>query len=264
MADPTPVIDDLRAESEELDLLVAQLSREQWALPTPAPGWTLAHQIAHLAWTDRSALLAITDADAFQALVEKALAAPDSFVDEGAAEGARLAPVELLSAWREGRTALDRALRTAPPGARFPWYGPPMSAASMATARLMETWAHGLDIADALGVVRPPTDRLRHVARLGVRTRDFAYTVHDLTPPAEEFRVELTTWNGELWAYGPENAPQRVTGPALDFCLLVTQRAHRADLALTAVGPDADRWLDIAQAFAGPPGGGRPPKEDPA
>ncbi|MGW0208336.1 TIGR03084 family metal-binding protein [Streptomyces sp. NPDC003233] len=264
MADPTPVIDDLRAESEELDLLVAQLSREQWALPTPAPGWTLAHQIAHLAWTDRSSLLAVTDADAFQALVEKALAAPDSFVDEGADEGARLVPVELLSAWREGRTALDRALRTAPPGARFPWYGPPMSAASMATARLMETWAHGLDIADALGVVRPPTDRLRHVARLGVRTRDFAYTVHDLTPPAEEFRVELTTWNGELWVYGPENAPQRVTGPALDFCLLVTQRAHRADLALTAVGPDADRWLDIAQAFAGPPGGGRPPKEDPA
>ncbi|MER6564916.1 TIGR03084 family metal-binding protein [Streptomyces sp. NPDC001093] len=264
MADPTPVIDDLRAESDELDLLVAELSPEQWALPTPAPGWTVAHQIAHLAWTDRSALLAVTDADAFHVLVEKALAAPGSFVDEGAEEGARLAPAELLSTWREGRTALDRALRDSPPGARFPWYGPPMSAASMATARLMETWAHSLDIADALGVVRTPTDRLRHVARLGVRTRDFAHTVHQLTPPAEEFRVELTSPTGEVWAYGPETAPQRVTGPALDFCLLVTQRAHRADLALTAVGPDADRWLDIAQAFAGPPGGGRPPKEDPA
>ncbi|MCC5478634.1 TIGR03084 family metal-binding protein [Streptomyces barringtoniae] len=264
MADPTPVIDDLRAESEELDLLVAELSPEQWALQTPAPGWTLAHQIAHLGWTDRSALLAVTDAGAFRALVEKALAAPGSFVDEGAEEGARLTPAELLSTWREGRTALDRALRNAPPGARFPWYGPPMSAASMATARLMETWAHGLDIADALGVVRPPTDRLKHVVRLGVRTRDFAYTVHGLTPPAEEFRVELTAPDGTVWAYGPQGAPQRVTGPALDFCLLVTQRAHRADLALTAVGPDADRWLDIAQAFAGPPGGGRPPKEDPA
>ncbi|MGW3169089.1 TIGR03084 family metal-binding protein [Streptomyces sp. NPDC001153] len=264
MADPTPVIDDLRAESDELDLLVTELSPEQWALPTPAPGWTVAHQIAHLAWTDRSALLAVTDADAFHVLVEKALAAPGSFVDEGAEEGARLAPAELLSTWREGRTALDRALRDSPPGARFPWYGPPMSAASMATARLMETWAHSLDIADALGVVRTPTDRLRHVARLGVRTRDFAHTVHQLTPPAEEFRVELTSPTGEVWAYGPETAPQRVTGPALDFCLLVTQRAHRADLALTAVGPDADRWLDIAQAFAGPPGGGRPPKEDPA
>ncbi|KUN22628.1 wyosine base formation domain-containing protein [Streptomyces corchorusii] len=260
MADPTPVIDDLRAESGELDRLVAELSPSSWALPTPAPGWTVAHQIAHLAWTDRSALLAVTDADAFRTLVEKALAAPGSFVDEGAEEGAELPPAELLAAWRGGRTALDRALRDAPAGARFPWYGPPMSAASMATARLMETWAHGLDIADALGVVRPPTDRLRHVARLGVRTRDFAFGVHGLTPPDEEFRVELTAPSGQVWAYGDERAAQRVTGPALDFCLLVTQRAHRDDLALTATGPDADRWLGIAQAFAGPPGTGRPPK----
>lgn len=260
MADPTPVIDDLRAESGELDRLVAELSPSSWALPTPAPGWTVAHQIAHLAWTDRSALLAVTDAGAFRTLVEKALAAPGSFVDEGAEEGTELPPAELLAAWRGGRTALDRALRDAPAGARFPWYGPPMSAASMATARLMETWAHGLDIADALGVVRPPTDRLRHVARLGVRTRDFAFGVHGLTPPDEEFRVELTAPSGQVWAYGDERAAQRVTGPALDFCLLVTQRAHRDDLALTATGPDADRWLGIAQAFAGPPGTGRPPK----
>jgi len=261
MADPTPVIDDLRAESDELDLLVADLSPEQWARPTPAPGWTVAHQIAHLAWTDRSALLAVTDAGAFQALVEKALAAPDSFVDEGAEEGARLPCAELLAGWRAGRDALQRAVRAAPAGSRFPWYGPPMSAASMATARLMETWAHGLDIADALGVVRPPTDRLRHVARLGVRTRDFAYMVHGLTPPADEFRVELRAPSGDLWVYGPEDASQRVTGPAPDFCLLVTQRAHRTDLALRAEGPDADRWLGIAQAFAGPPGTGRPPQE---
>lgn len=260
MADATPVLDDLRAESEELDRLVAHLSAEQWRLPTPAPGWTIAHQIAHLAWTDRSALLAVTDADGFHALVEQALAAPGSFVDQGAEEGARLPPDELLTRWRTGREALDAALRAAPPGARFPWYGPPMSGASMATGRLMETWAHGQDVADALGVVRTPTDRLRHVVRIGVRARDFAFTVHGLPVPDEEFRVEVRGPSGELWTYGPEDAPQRVTGPALDFCLLVTQRAHRADLAVRAEGPDADRWLDIAQAFAGPPGTGRAPK----
>ncbi|WP_461084511.1 TIGR03084 family metal-binding protein [Streptomyces deserti] len=260
MSDPTPVIDDLREESEELDRLVAGLDPGRWALATPAPGWTVAHQIAHLAWTDRSALLAVTDAEAFQALAEKALAAPDSFVDEGAEEGSRLPPAELLARWREGRRALEQALRAAPPGTRFPWYGPPMSAASIATARLMETWAHGLDVADALGVVRPPTDRLRHVAWLGVRTRDFAHVVHGLTPPADAFRVELLAPSGEVWTYGPEDAPQRVTGPALDFCLLVAQRIHRADTALHAHGPDADRWLDLAQAFAGPSGTGRPPK----
>ncbi|MFE1324220.1 TIGR03084 family metal-binding protein [Streptomyces sp. NPDC058741] len=260
MSDPTPVIDDLHEESEELDRLVAGADAPRWALATPAPGWTVAHQIAHLAWTDRSALLAVTDADGFRALVEQALAAPDSFVDDGAEEDAGLPPADLLARWREGRTALEKALRSAPPGARFPWYGPPMSAASMTTARLMETWAHGQDVADTLGVVRPPTDRLRHVAWLGVRTRDFAYGVHGLTPPAEPFRVELRAPSGDLWAYGPEGAPQRVTGPALDFCLLVTHRAHRADLALRADGPDADRWLDIAQAFAGLPGRGRRPK----
>lgn len=261
VSDPSSVIDDLHRESEELDLLVAESGQERWSLATPAAGWSVAHQIAHLAWTDHSALLAVTDAEAFAKEVEKAVAAPGGFVDEGAEAGAALPPAVLLADWRSGREALERALRAAPAGTRFPWYGPPMSVASMATGRLMETWAHGQDVADALGVTRAPTDRLRHVARIGVRARDFAFGARGLTPPAEEFRVELDGPDGQMWAYGPEDAPQRVTGPALDFCLLVTQRAHRADLAVRAQGPDADRWLDIAQAFAGPPGGGRQPRE---
>ncbi|MFE9683131.1 TIGR03084 family metal-binding protein [Streptomyces sp. NPDC006285] len=261
MSDPSPVIDDLCRESEQLDALVRELRPERWALATPAPRWTVAHQIAHLAWTDRSALLAATDPAAFAREVGKAMASPHGFVDEGADRGAALPPHQLLAEWRAGRRALEKALRAAPAGTRFPWYGPPMSVASMATGRLMETWAHGQDIADTLRVTRPPTDRLRHVVRIGVRARDFAFGTRGLTPPAEEFRVELTApSSGESWTYGPEDAAQRVTGPALDFCLLVTQRAHRADLAVRAEGPDADRWLDIAQAFAGPPGTGRAPK----
>jgi uncharacterized protein (TIGR03084 family) len=259
VSDPAVVLDDLRSESEDLDQLVRELDPGRWATATPAPGWSVAHQIAHLAWTDAAALTAVTDPDGFAAEVEKALAAPHSFVDDGAQAGAALPPGELLARWRTGREQLREALRSAPAGTRFPWYGPPMSAASMATARLMETWAHGQDIADALGVVRRPTARLAQVARLGVRTRDFAFGVHGVTPPAEPFRVELTGPGGELWTYGPEDAEQRVTGPAIDFCLLVTQRAHRDDLALRAEGADAGRWLDIAQAFAGPPGAGRAP-----
>ncbi|MEU3985525.1 TIGR03084 family metal-binding protein [Streptomyces sp. NPDC026672] len=258
MADPTPVLDDLRAEGEQLDALVAELSPERWRTPTPAPGWTVAHQIAHLAWTDHSSLAAVTDHDAFRELTDQALARPDGYVDDGAEEGARQTPAELLARWRAGRTALDTALRAAGPGTRLPWYGPSMSTASMATARLMETWAHGLDVAAALGTVPEPTDRIRHIAWLGVRTRDFAFGMHGLPAPGEPFRVELTGPHGQSWTYGPEDAAQRVTGPALDFCLLATQRAHRADLALVAEGPDADRWLDLAQAFAGPPGAGRP------
>lgn len=262
MPDPSAVavFADLREEGGELDALVAELPAPAWARPTPAEGWSVAHQIAHLHWTDRAALLALTDADGFARQAEEALKAPDTFVDEGAEEGARLAPAELLAHWREGRRALDAALAAASPDARFPWYGPPMKAASMASARLMETWAHGQDVADALGARRTPTARLRHVARIGVRARDYAYAVRGLPAPEGEFRVELTAPDGvQRWEYGPPEAPQRVTGPALDFCLLVTQRAHRADLALTATGPDADRWLDIAQAFAGPAGPGREP-----
>ncbi|MEV0092482.1 TIGR03084 family metal-binding protein [Streptomyces sp. NPDC050738] len=260
MSDAAVVLDDLRDEGAELDGLVGGLLQREWALDTPAAGWSVAHQIAHLAWTDAASLLAVTDADAFAGEVEKALASPESFVDEGAEAGALLPVGELLSWWRDGREQLQQALRDAPVGVRFPWYGPPMSVASMATGRLMETWAHGQDIADAVGVTRKPTARLRHVARIGVRARDFAFGVRGLDAPGEEFRVELTGPGGELWVYGPESAPQRVSGAAIDFCLLVTQRAHRDDLALRAVGADADRWLDIAQAFAGPAGAGRPAK----
>ncbi|MFF1417901.1 TIGR03084 family metal-binding protein [Streptomyces sp. NPDC058280] len=259
MSDSAAVLDDLRSESEELDRLVGPLGPGRWALATPAPGWSVAHQIAHLTWTDAAALLAVTDPGAFAEDARKALAAADSFVDEGAAAGAVLPPAELLARWRDGRARLQQALRAAPPGARFPWYGPPMSAASMATARLMETWAHGQDVADALGVPREPTARLRHVAWIGVRARDYAYVVRGEEPPTDPFRVELSGPAGELWTYGPEGATQRVTGPALDFCLLVTQRAHRADLAVQAEGAAADHWLDIAQAFAGPAGAGRAP-----
>ncbi|MFD9412834.1 TIGR03084 family metal-binding protein [Streptomyces sp. NPDC059989] len=260
-ADVAAVFVDLREEGRELDSLVAELSEPDWARPTPAPRWSVAHQIAHLHWTDRAALLSLTDTAGFAGMVEEALKAPDSFVDEGAEQGAKLPPAELLARWRAGRAALDEALAAASPDTRFPWYGPPMKAASMASARLMETWAHGQDVADALGVRRTPTARLRHVARIGVRARDYAYAVRGLPVPEGEFRVELTAPDGsERWEYGPPEAPQRITGPALDFCLLVTQRAHRADLALTATGPDADRWLDIAQAFAGPAGPGREPE----
>ncbi|MFE3329112.1 TIGR03084 family metal-binding protein [Streptomyces sp. NPDC059176] len=261
MSDPAVVLDDLAAESEELDLLVGELTDAEWAVATPAAGWTIAHQIAHLTWTDEVALLSATDGAAFGAEVEKALSAPETFVDEAAEEVAALPPSVLLARWRAGRDRLHHALASAPAGARFPWYGPPMSAMSMATARLMETWAHGQDVADALGAVRAPSARLRHVAHIGVRARDYAYAVRGLEPPTAAFRVELTAPDGGLWTYGPEDAPQRVTGPALDFCLLVTQRAHRDDLAVRAEGEEADRWLDIAQAFAGPAGSGRAPKE---
>lgn len=251
------IVADLRAESAALDALVAELPATAWAVDTPAPGWTVAHQIAHLLWTDRAALAAITDEAAFARLVADAEADPLGFVDAAAEGLAAQPPADLLRQWRLVREQLAAALDGVGDGRKLPWFGPPMSAASMATARLMETWAHGLDVADALGVAPEPSARLKAIAHLGVRTRDFAFTVHGRTPPAEPFRVELTGPDGEVWTWGPEDAAQRVTGSALDFCCLVTQRRSRATLDVTAEGPDAVAWLQIAQAFAGPPGAGR-------
>lgn len=257
MATADPVVDDLQAESDAVDALVARLPAERWTLATPAAGWTIAHQVGHLLWTDRVALMSITDEAAFGELVAAATATIDTFVDDAADDLAALSPTQLLADWRSTRHALHAALRTVPEGRKLLWFGPPMSAPSMATARLMETWAHGLDVADALGVQVPPSARLKSIAHLGVRTRDFAFTVHGLTPPAEPFRVDLTAPDGGLWSWGPEDAPQRVSGSALDFCQLVTQRRPRAELDVTADGPEARKWLEIAQAFAGPPGSGR-------
>lgn len=250
---------DLQAESEELDRLVADLPESGWTTPTPSPGWSIAHQVAHLAWTDESATLAATDAEGFAAHLQQAAADPGGFVDRGAEDGAKLPPAELLDHWRSCRRRLDETLRAVPDGTRLPWYGPPLRPPTLATARIMETWAHGQDVADALGVRREPTPRLRHVAHLAVRTRDYAYLLNGRTPPDGEFRVELTAPDGDVWTWGPSDATQRVAGPALDFCLLAAQRRHRDDLDVTASGPDATTWLDIIQAFAGPSGPGRQP-----
>ncbi|WP_243060568.1 TIGR03084 family metal-binding protein [Nocardioides sp. SR21] len=255
------LLGDLTAEGDRLWAAVSGLDADGWATPTPAAGWTVATQVAHLLWTDEVATIAATDSpegkDAWDAIVLEAIADPMGYVDAQAHEVARLAPTALLARWGAARDGLKTALQELPDGQKMPWFGPPMSAASMATARFMETWAHALDVYDALGVAYEPTDRIRHVTHLGVRTRNFAFSVHELEPPAEEFRIDLVAPSGDVWSWGPEDAAQTVTGSAYDFCLLVTQRVHRDDTDLVAVGADAEKWLTIAQAFAGPAGEGR-------
>lgn len=259
MADLGVILGDLDAESRTLDDVVANLPASDWARETPAARWTVAHTIAHLAWTDRKAFIAAAHPEDWQAEVEELLTIGENYVDLAAAEGAEQPPRQILEGWRAGRAELAAALAAVPDGQKLPWYGPPMSAASMVTARLMETWAHGQDIYDALGLTREPTARLWHIARFGTRTRDFAYLLNSLAPPAEEFRVELTAPDGSTWAFGPEDAEQKLTGSAVGFCLVMTQRRHPADTDLVAQGADVEEWLGIAQAFAGPPGEGRKP-----
>jgi len=253
------VLRDLAAEGDRLEGIVSGLTEDGWRTPTPAVGWDVAAQVAHLAWTDEVAVFAANDKEKWDEVVVQAIGDPDGFADSAALAGAAADPGDILRRWRTARWSLQETLRSFPAGQRLPWFGPPMSPTSMATARFMETWAHSLDVAEALGVPPAPSDRIRHVAHLGVRTRNFAFGVHGLEPPAEEFGVTLVSPSEEVWSWGPEDADQTVTGSAYDFCLLVTRRRHRADTDLVAFGADADRWLDIAQAFAGPPGEGRSP-----
>jgi len=245
------LLDDLAAEHASLDDLVAPLDAEAWETPTPAAGWTVVDCVAHVSFFDGTAALAATDAEAFRRDAESLMADPSRLaaVHERAHD---LGGPVLLEEWRSARHGLLAAFDGLDPSTRLPWYGPPMSAKSFVTARLMETWAHGEDVADALGVRREPTDRLRHVAQIGWRARPFSYRIRGLEPPEGEVFVSLDGPGGQV-ELGDPSSPDRITGPLLDFCLVVTQRRLAQDTALVAAGPLAEEWLPIAQAFAGGP-----------
>jgi uncharacterized protein (TIGR03084 family) len=232
----------LAADTAELYALVGSLDLD---LPTPADGWTVRDTVAHLHASDLAALAALDGADLTAHL--------------GQVVDARYVGEDLLADWNRDQRAVRAAVLARPATAgKIGWFGPPMSPASFLTARLMETWAHGVDIKDAAGVPLTAGAGLRHVCDLGVRTRGWSYLVHGLDAPDPPPAVRLQH-RGEQWNWGTEAAGQHVSGPALHFALLVTQRRHRDDLELVAQGADADRWLDLAQAFAGPPGRGRSP-----
>ncbi|MFD1499658.1 TIGR03084 family metal-binding protein [Streptosporangium lutulentum] len=250
---------DLRAETAELDAMIQGLDATAWELPTPAEGWAVRDQISHLAWFDDAATVSVTDPERFRAALPAFLARGHAGVDELAAASRDLPAASVHDWFRAARARSLEAFARLEPGTRPPWYGPDMSAASFVTARLMETWAHGQDVADALGVARTPTARLRHVATLGVRAMPYGFAIRGLPAPARPVRVELTAPDGSPWSAGPEGAEDTVEGTMLDFCLLVVQRRHLADTSLKVRGTTAETWTAVAQAFAGPPGGGRAP-----
>ena len=258
-ADMRELLADLAAETQAVRDMLVPLDEADWEVATPASGWAIRDQISHLAYFDETAALAAADPERFRAEAAGLMQAGPGFPDEIARRYRDLPPATLL-AWFDG--ARDRYLATlaqADPSARLPWYGPDMSAASSVTARLMETWAHGQDVAAALGVQPEPTGRLRHIAHLGVATFAFSFQLHGHPVPETPVRVELAAPDGTTWAWGPADARNRVAGPALDFCLVVTQRRHIADSALEVGGAVAGEWMSIAQAFAGAPGPGRRP-----
>lgn len=251
------VVSDLEAEYAATHRLLASLSPDQWLLSTPAPGWDVSSQVIHLGLFDRRAMWSIAEPERFvadrnQLMTRGGLAAIED------AERSR-PPGDLLAWWQEGTEEILRVARRVDLAVKCEWYGPSMSAMSMLTARLMETWAHTHDIADSVGAEMAPTNRLRHVAHIGVRARPFAYAVNKMTMPDADVRVELCGPYGDIWVWGNDSSHNRVSGEALGFCRAVTQRRHVSDCGLQVTGDAAEEWMSIAQAFAGPPGVGREP-----
>lgn len=251
----------LTADAQEFDDLVADVETTQWSLPTPAPGWTVAHQVGHLAFIFRIAGLAASDPGAFTAMSSAIVGRGgfDAAVNGALVEYLSLAPADLLARWRAERDAGTAALAAVPADSTVPWLVNALPPHVLACAGMLEMFAHGQDIADALGRHRTHTDRLGYVVGFIVRTRDFGYLARDVAPPTQPFRFDLTAPSGAHWTFGPAEATQRISGSAVDFCLLASRRRHHIDLALTAVGAEAEGWLDVAQAYRGPTGAGRRP-----
>jgi uncharacterized protein (TIGR03084 family) len=248
----------LDAETAALRDTLGGLAVDDWVLATPAPGWSIADQVSHLAYFDEAATASAAGADAFAPYLADAVRLGATLCDEVAVRFADRTPGELLGWWTTARTDMLAAMRAAGPSTRVPWYGPDFSVASALTGRVMETWAHGQDVYDALGRRHPETDALFDVARLCARTRANSYAAHGRVPPEASVAVVLAAPRGDTWTFG--EGDEAIRGDAVEFCLVATQRRHRDDTALTASGPAADEWLGLAQAFAGPAGEGRAPR----
>ncbi len=254
------LVDDLVAEQDYLDAAVSGLAAEVWERPSPAEGWLMRDCISHLADLDDVAAHIAATAE---------MPPPHGYEGDGVLAGRQvwgrtLSIDELLAWWRDARARLASALRGGDPRARLPWAGLEMGARSFGTARLMECWSHGLDALDAAGIEPVDTDRLRYAAHLGYAARPFAYTTRGLEPNEESLRVVIVAPSGKTWTWGPEDARNRVEGDAGEYCRVVTQRIHYLDTSLRWEGEAAREFLEIAQAFAGPPGMGRAPSGETA
>ena len=258
MADLGQIRADLEFEHAQLDALVAPLDEQGWSTATPAEGWTVRDQVSHLAFFDEQARMAVDEPAAFAAALEEIVSNVGAFMDRSIAQGRAMKADELLDWWRKARGEMLESFSNVDPDVRIAWYGPSMKPASFISARIMETWAHAQDVADALGIEREPTMNLRHVAHLAVLARRWSYSANRLEVPDEPVYVELRAPDATMWAWGAR-AANSVRGDALDFCLVTTQRRHLADTALEVDGAAAREWMSIAQTYAGPPGPGRRP-----
>jgi uncharacterized protein (TIGR03084 family) len=242
------LIADLEAEQSTLLDVVRSLDADAWLRPTPAWGWDVRDTIAHLADTDEMALDTMRGGPyAINTLAAHAASGED-VTYHGVLRGRRMSGRD-VAAWWERASAEERAaLAELAPDTRVAW-GIGMRAPSFVTARLMETWAHSLDVHAALGTTPRDTDRLRHVAWLATRALPYAYGVAGREPPSAPVYVELTLPSGAPWTNGPADAADRITGTAGEYCRVFTHRMAATDTALVVEGDAAQSAIEVARAF---------------
>jgi uncharacterized protein (TIGR03084 family) len=243
------VFDDLAAEQDRLEGLLAGLDEAQWTSPSAAAGWTVADVVLHLAQSEESVQATMTGGDLRSGLA----AATGNTMDEradAAVRAERAAPAEVFGRWRRARRAAMAALTAGDPEQPVGWVTGPVKPATLATTRLAEHWAHGLDITGPLGLDFPDTGRLRHVAWLAHRTLPYALARAG-EPPTLAVWCELTDPDGsETWRYGPADAESAITGPAGEFCRVAVRRLAPADARLTATGPHGATALRVLRTYA--------------
>ena len=240
------VVDDLAAEQERIEALLAGLSDAQWASPSAAPGWTVTDVVIHLAQTEE--LVSASIAGAGRAEVWERGGEPLDDAVAAAVAADRAPATEVFERWKRARRAAIEALRSADPQQRVPWAATPLRPAVLATTRLAEHWAHGLDITQPLGLPFPDTDRLRHIAWLGHRTLPYAFQVEGLQP--HDIYCELTGPDGSTWHFGPAGVESVISGSAGEFCRVGARRLKPEETSLRTDGPHAATALQVLRNYA--------------
>lgn len=243
------LVADLAGEQDALVAVLEALAPDAWFRPTPAWSWDVRDTVAHLADTDELAIDTCLDGPRSLPTMVPRFASSEDLTLHGVLAGRKQSGSDVLEWWKRTQTRERDVLLTIDPEMRVPW-GLGMRPPSFATARLMETWAHSLDVHAALGLEPVDTDRLRHVAWIGVRALPYACSVAGVAPPDDPIRVELALPSGAAWSFGPEGAADRITGPASEFCRVFVQRIPASAAPnVIAEGDGAELALRVARSF---------------
>ena len=245
--------EDFRAESKALYALLNDVDTDAFDAPTQFKDWTINSVLQHLFFWNQMAGLQLTDEAELTRRLDAVLTAKGGMRTFESDHFNGLAGRELLEQWHGDVDRIADVFANANPKARLKWAGPEMSARSSITARLMETWAHGQEVYDHLGVDRQNEDRIQNIVILGVNTFGWSYKVRRETPPGPLPYLVLNAPSGAVWTYGEDTGSDRISGSAEEFCQVVTQTRNIADTRLSVTGPVATDWMSKAQCFAGSP-----------